>query len=141
MESTTRTVITVESVINAPVDKVWKFWTRPEYVTQWNHASDDWHSPHAENDFRVGGKFLYKMAARDGSFEFDFWGVYDYIKSNELIAYTLGDGRKVTVRFLENGPETKVEESFEAENVNAAELQKHGWQSILNNFKKFVENN
>jgi|SRR5581483_393486 len=141
METTGTTRITVESVINAPVDKVWKFWNTPEHITKWNAASDDWHSPFAENDLRAGGKFLARMEAKDGSFGFDFGGVYDQVKTNELIEYTLGDGRKVIVKFTANGNETKVVETFDAENTHSIEMQQGGWQAILNNFKKYPEAN
>src|ERR1044071_2582885 len=118
METLDKTTITVESTINAPVEKVWEFWTTPEHITKWNHASDDWHTPFAENDLRSGGKFMSRMEAKDGSFGFDFGGVYDEVKTNELIAYTIGDGRKVKVAFTNQGNSTKVTETFEAENQN-----------------------
>ena len=88
--------ITVQAVINAPVEKVWQLYTVPEHITQWNRASDDWHTPRAENDLKPGGKFLYRMEAKDGSFGFDFYGTYQKIKTNELIDCTLGDGRKAS---------------------------------------------
>jgi uncharacterized protein YndB with AHSA1/START domain len=141
METLNKTTITVENTVEAPAEKVWKFWTSPEHITKWNCASDDWHSPFAENDLRVGGKFLARMEAKDGSFGFDFGGVYDEVKTNELIEYTLGDGRKVVVTFANNGQGTKVVETFEAEGTNPIEMQKGGWQSILDNFKKYVEAN
>jgi uncharacterized protein YndB with AHSA1/START domain len=141
MEPKDKTKITVESTINAPVEKVWKLWTLPEHITKWNYASDDWHTPKAENDLRVGGKFLSRMEAKDGSFGFDFGGVYDEVKTNELIAYTIGDGRKVKVIFTNQGNTTKVTETFEAESQNSIEMQKNGWQAILNNFKKYAESN
>src|SRR3954470_8224336 len=97
MEAAVKTTITVENTVNAPVEKVWKLWTLPEHITKWNNASDDWHTPRAENDVRVGGKFSSRMEAKDGSFGFDFAGVYDDVKTNSLIAYTIGDGRKVKV--------------------------------------------
>ena len=141
MITTNKTTITVTHTVNAPVEKVWKFWTAPEHITQWNHASDDWHCPHAENDFRVGGKFSYRMEAKDGSFGFDFWGVYDEIKTNELITYTMGDDRKAKIIFTRKGSLTEVVESFEAEDTNPVELQRGGWQAILDNFKKYAEAN
>lgn len=134
------TVITVENTVNAPVKKVWKLWTTPEHITKWNNASDDWHTPFAENDLRAGGKFLARMEARDGSFGFDFEGIYDEVKTNELIAYTLGDGRKVKITFSPSGAETKVVETFDAENTHSIEMQRGGWQAILDNFKKYAEN-
>jgi uncharacterized protein YndB with AHSA1/START domain len=141
METLTKTTITVESTVAAPVAKVWKFWTSPEHITKWNNASDDWHTPFAENDLRAGGKFLSRMEAKDGSFGFDFWGIYDEVKTNELIEYTLGDGRKVITTFASDGNGTKLMTTFEAEGTNPIEMQKGGWQSIMNNFKKYVEAN
>lgn len=131
--------ITVESTVQAPVEKVWKFWTLPEHITQWCNASEDWHAPRAENDPRTGGKFLTRMEAKDGSFGFDFGGIYDNVKTNELIAYTIGDGRKVQITFSPSGNSTKVVETFDAENENPVEMQRGGWQAILDNFKKYVE--
>lgn len=139
METTAKTTITVEATINVPVEKVWKLWTLPEHITKWNSASDDWHTPRAENDLRTGGKFVSRMEAKDGSFGFDFGGVYDKVITNELIAYTMGDGRKAKVTFSSEGNKTKVTEAFEAESQNPVEMQKGGWQAILNNFKKYAE--
>lgn len=140
METGTK-MITVEATVNAPVLKVWKFWTSPEHIINWNNASDDWHTPRAENDFRVGGSFLSRMEAKDGSFGFDFAGAYNEIKTHELIIYTLFDGRKVRIDFDTAGNATTIIESFEAESENSVEIQKYGWQSILNNFKRYVESN
>lgn len=139
MQTTDKTTITVEVSVNAPIEKVWKLWTSPEHIMQWNNASDDWHTPRAENDLRVGGQFLSRMEAKDGSFGFDFGGVYDDVKINELIAYTLGDGRKVKVTFTGNDNQTLVTEIFEAETTHSIEIQRGGWQSILDNFKKYSE--
>ena len=139
METKEKTIITVEAVVNAPVEKVWESWTRPEHITKWCSASDDWHVPRAENDVRVGGSFLTRMEAKDGSFGFDFGGVYDAVKPNEYIEYTIGDGRNVKIHFTPQGNKTKVTESFEPEGTNPVEMQKGGWQAILNNFKKYTE--
>jgi uncharacterized protein YndB with AHSA1/START domain len=139
METLQKTVITAENTIGAPVEKVWETWTKPEHITQWNHASDDWHSPRSENDLRVGGNFVARMEAKDGSVGFDFAGVYDAVRINEYIEYTMGDGRKVQVTFTPEGKKTKVVERFEAENTHSVELQKGGWQAILDNFKKYTE--
>jgi len=141
METQEKTVITVQNTVNAPVQKVWDYWTKPEHITKWNHASDDWHSPWAKADFREGGSFSARMEAKDGSMGFDFGGVYDVIKPNKYIEYTIGDGRKVKVNFNSNGNSTEVVESFEAENTNPEEMQKGGWQAILDNFKKYAEAN
>jgi len=140
METQNKTV-TIENTINAPVEKVWEYWTKPEHIIKWNNASDDWHTPRAENDLRVGGSFVARMEAKDGSMGFDFGGTYDDVKSNEYIEYTIGDGRKVKVNFTPGGGTTKVVESFEAENTHPVEMQRAGWQSILDNFKKYTENN
>lgn len=131
--------IVVESTINAPIEKVWACYTEPTHIMQWNNASPDWHTPKAENDLRVGGKFSSTMAAKDGSFSFDFWGIYDEVVANERIAYTLGDDRKVSVDFKSDGSQTVVTTVFEPESENSHELQKAGWQAILDNFKKHVE--
>jgi uncharacterized protein YndB with AHSA1/START domain len=141
METANRTKITVENTVKAPVQKVWQYWTAPEHITKWNNASDDWHSPSAENDLRAGGKFSARMEAKDGSMGFDFAGVYDEVKPHERIAYTMGDGRRVTVDFKANGNETEVSETFEAEDTHSIEMQRGGWQAILDNFKKHVESN
>lgn len=131
--------ISVETNIKVPVEKLWKLWTNPEDITQWNHASDDWHTTTAENHLNVGGKFLYRMEAKDGSMGFDFDGTYDKIVPNKLIEYTMSDGRKVKVFFSATNEETKVIETFETENNHSAEIQRAGWQSILDNFKKYTE--
>ncbi|HLK27463.1 MAG TPA: SRPBCC family protein [Puia sp.] len=137
----TKTKITVEAVVNAPVEKVWRYWTEPAHIIKWCNASDDWHAPRAENDVKAGGKFLTRMEAKDGSFGFDFGGVYDAVTKTEYIEYTMGDGRKVQIGFSSEGNSTNVVETFEAENQNPVEMQKAGWQAILNNFKKYVEAN
>lgn len=139
MTTTAATKITVETTVKAPVEKVWEFWSAPEHITQWNTASDDWHTPRADNDLRPGGKFSARMEAKDGSFGFDFGGVYDTVKQHQLIEYTIGDGRKVSVRFDGKGNETHVAETFEAEGTNPIEMQRGGWQAILDNFKKYTE--
>jgi len=133
------TEITVEAIVKAPVERVWKYWTEPEHIKQWNNASEDWHTPHAENDLRVGGAFSSRMEAKDGSFGFDFGGVYDEVSEHERIVYTLGDGRKVAINFISQGEATRVVETFEAEETNAVEMQQAGWQAILDNFKKYAE--
>ena len=139
MESSDKTAITIEATIHSPLEKVWKYWTGPEHIIQWNNASDDWHTPRAENDLRAGGKFLSRMEAKDGSFGFDFNGIYDKIVTNELISYSIEGGRKVQITFAAAGNETKVIETFEPEDINPIEMQKGGWQAILNNFKKYTE--
>jgi uncharacterized protein YndB with AHSA1/START domain len=139
MESKEKKTITVQAKIKAPVDRVWKLWTTPEDIVKWNYASDDWQSPQAINDLREGGMFNIRMEAKDGSSGFDFAGVYDKVQTNRMIEYTLGDGRRVKIDFAGSGKKTRLVETFEAENVNSVDLQRNGWQSILNNFKKYAE--
>jgi uncharacterized protein YndB with AHSA1/START domain len=141
METQEKTVIKVENTINAPVEKVWEFWTKPEHIIKWCNASDDWHTPRAENDLKVGGKFASRMEAKDGSMGFDFGGVYDAVRTNEYIEYTMSDDRKVKINFSVQENKTKVVESFEAENTHSIEMQQGGWQAILDNFKKYTEAN
>jgi len=133
------TAITVENTVDAPVEKVWRLWTEPEHIRNWNNASDDWHTPKAVNDPRAGGHFSFTMAAKDGSFSFDFAGVYNEVIENQRIAYTIADGRKVEVTFKGTGDKTAITETFEAENINSRDMQRQGWQAILDNFKKYAE--
>jgi len=141
METASKTTITIQSTVGAPVEKVWKFWNEPDHITKWAYAIDTWHTPWSKNDLREGGRFTSRMEAKDGSMGFDFGGTYDEVKTNELISYTMDDGRRVTVKFTGNGNETRVVESFEAEDQNPIEMQRGGWQAILDNFKKYVESN
>jgi uncharacterized protein YndB with AHSA1/START domain len=136
-----KTKITVECTIKSSLDKVWDFWTIPEHIMQWNHASDDWHTPKATNNLIVGGRFCYTMAAKDGSFSFDFEGTYKEVIEKKSIKYTLDDDREVSIDFIAIGDTVEIVETFEAETQNTIELQQSGWQAILNNFKKLVENN
>jgi uncharacterized protein YndB with AHSA1/START domain len=131
--------ITVETLVLKPVEDVWNSWTTPEHITRWNQASEDWHTPFAENDLREGGRFKSTMAAKDGSMSFDFTGVYTKVVPHQEIAYTIDDGRTVTVAFKREGAHTAVTEIFEAESMNAPEMQKAGWQAILDNFKQYTE--
>ena len=139
MGTETPVTITVETIVHAPVENVWSYWSEPEHIKQWNNASDDWHTPRAENDLRPGGKFVTRMEAKDGSFGFDFGGVYDEVRIHEYISYTLGDDRKVSVSFIRQDNGTKIVETFEAEQTNAVDMQQAGWQAILNNFKRYAE--
>ncbi|MEH7073601.1 SRPBCC family protein [Neobacillus drentensis] len=139
MESTNQPKITIQATVHAPVEKVWKYWTEPAHIKKWNSASEDWHTPIAENDLRVGGKFLSRMEAKDGSFGFDFGGIYDEVVLHELISYTLGDGRKVHIAFKGDEKATEIIETFDAETTNPIEMQQQGWQAILDNFKKYAE--
>ncbi len=132
-------VITVYATIAAPIERVWKVWTTPADIVKWNNASDDWHTPRAENDLREGGRFSYRMEAKDGSMGFDFWGIYDKVIFQEQIDYTMGDGRRTEILFSSADGKTTVIESFEAESENSLELQQFGWQAILDNLKKYAE--
>ncbi len=134
-----KAIITIRAEIYVDIETVWKNWTDPRAIVKWNHASDDWHTTRAKNDLRPGGRFESRMEAKDGSFGFDFGGVYNTVRLNEFIEYTLDDDRKVTVTFARSAAGTQVTEAFEAENTNTIERQEFGWQCILNNFKKYTE--
>lgn len=133
--------ITVEASINAPIEKAWECWTKPEHIVKWCFASDDWHAPSSTNDLRIGGRFSTRMEAKNGKESFDFDGVYTKVDENEKIEYTMDgeDERKVRILFEKNGEKCRIIETFDAENENSLELQRDGWQSILNNFKKYAE--
>jgi len=137
----TKTAITVETTVNAPVEKVWTYWSEPKHITRWTHASEDWHAPYADNDLRKDGKFKTTMAAKDGSMSFDFEGVYSNVQPNKVIEYGLADGRKVKIVFTASGNGTKVVETFDPESENPIDMQRGGWQAILDNFKKYTETN
>jgi uncharacterized protein YndB with AHSA1/START domain len=141
MKTTDKTAITVEAVVKAPIEKTWKYWNEPKHITKWCSASDDWHAPFAENDLRLNGKFKTTMAAKDGSMSFDFEGVYTNVQEHKVIEYTMADGRKVKITFSKEGDGTKVVETFEPETTNPVDMQRGGWQSILDNFKKYTEAN
>jgi uncharacterized protein YndB with AHSA1/START domain len=132
-------MITVQALVDASIDTVWKLWTTPEHIVKWNNASEDWHTPDAENDLKVGGKFKFTMASKDGTMRFDFEGVYTNIKEHSLIAYEMADGRKVKITFENDTEGIKISESFDPETENSEEMQQKGWQAILDNFKKYVE--
>jgi len=134
-----KTTITIDTTIKAPLSLVWDCWTQAEHIIQWNAASDDWHTPSATNDLRSGGRFTSRMESRDGKFGFDFWGIHDEVQILQLIKSTMGDGRKMEVYFDQDGAFVKVSESFETEDENSVELQRQGWQAILNRFKSYVE--
>lgn len=138
-DNRTGMMITVDVTVNKPVEYVWKYFTQPEHVVKWNFASDDWHCPFAENSLETGGMFRYTMAAKNGEVSFDFEGVFDRVEVNRHLSYILGDQRVVSIDFIEMGGTTQVVESFEAEGSNSVELQRGGWQAILDNFKKHVE--
>ena len=131
--------ITVAVKVNAPVTKVWEYWNAPTHIVKWNAASDDWHTTKSTNDLQEGGTFTYRMEAKDGSVGFDAEGTYDKIITHNTIKYTMLDTRKVCLKFKEKGNTTEIIETFEAETENPIELQKNGWQAILNNFKQYAE--
>ena len=133
-------MITVQNTINASIEKVWELWTAPEHVMKWNNASEDWHTPFAENDLKVGGKFKYTMASKDGTMRFDFEGIYTNVVSPSLIEYKLADDRKVKITFESQKNGVLLIEKFDPETENSEALQQQGWQAILDNFKKHVEN-
>lgn len=130
--------ITIETTVKAPINKVWSAWTSPEDIKQWNAASDDWHTTQASVDLRVGGAFSSRMEAKDGSFGFDFAGIYTKLIPNELLEFTFGD-RAAKVEFLNGENGVLVRETFDAETEHPIEMQRQGWQAILNNFAKHVE--
>lgn len=140
-EVTEKTTITVETAITAPIDKIWQYWTDPEHIIHWNNASDDWHTPSSINNVMVGGKFKNRMESKEGGMGFDFEGTYTNVKLYEQIEYALADGRNVKIDFIKQGDAIKIIESFEAENTHPIEMQQAGWQSILDNFKKYLERN
>ncbi len=133
--------ITIQAIVSADGPTVWEYYTLPEHITKWNFASDDWHCPAASNDLRVGGKYIARMEAKDGSFGFDFEATYNEIVEAQKFTYTLPDNRVVNVLFNSLGMETEVVINFDPENENTLELQRFGWQSILNNFKQYTESN
>ena len=130
--------ITVETKVAAPIEQVWKAWTTPEDIKQWNAASDDWHTTAATVDLRVGGSFSSRMEAKDGSMGFDFTGTYTRIVEHESIACSFGD-RVMLVEFLAGQGEVTIRETFDAETTHSEEQQRHGWQAILNSFARHVE--
>lgn len=134
-------LITVSSNINAPLSKVWDYWTMTEHIKNWNFAAADWHCPNATNNLVVGGEFHYTMAAKDNTFSFDFWGTYQKIETEKSIEILIGDGRFMKVTFESTDAGTIVTEQFEPEQQNPPEMQQAGWQMILDNFTKYVERN
>lgn len=139
MTTKPKTKITVSAEIVAPVNQVWTAYNSPRHIVKWNSASPDWHSPSAKNELEPGGSFSYRMEAKDGSMGFDFEGVFQKVQPNELLSYVMGDGREAVVVFEDHGEKTLVAVTFEAEEMNSKELQRDGWQAILDNFKKHVE--
>ena len=134
-----KNAITVQTVVNAPMEKVWEYWNKPEHITGWAFASDDWEAPAAENDLRSGGKFKITMAAKDKSASFDFAGVYTNVKNHKVIEYDIADSRHVKVEFTELPEAITIIEMFEPQNTYPEKEQRSGWQAILDNFKKYAE--
>jgi uncharacterized protein YndB with AHSA1/START domain len=138
MNNSDKTTLTAETEINAPIEKVWALWTTPEDIMQWNNPNADWHTPRVDNDLRPGGKFLFAMALKDGSLSFDFTGTYDEVITNQLISYTLNDGRCSTITFTAGTP-VKLVETFEADNTQPVAMQQEFCQAVLDGFKGYVE--
>ena len=132
--------ITITATINANAKKVWDYYTNPEHIVKWNFADPSWHCPKATNDMKVGGKYFARMEAKDGSFGFDFKAIYEEIKTGESFSYSFGD-RKATVEFKNLENQTEITIVFDPENENPIEMQKGGWQAILNSFKNYTETN
>jgi len=131
--------IEVEALINASPGKVYQLWTKPDHITKWNFASDDWCCPSAENDLRVGGIYKSRMEAKDGSFGFDFEGEYEEVSPSEKLVFSLSDGRQVETTFEEEVGSTRVTTRFDPESQSSIAMQREGWQAILDNFKKYAE--
>ena len=131
--------IIVEVLVDRERRAVWQFFNQPEHITNWNFASDDWSCPRAENDLRVGGRLCARMEAKDGSVGFDFEAIYDEVIDGSRIAYTMTDGRQAQTTFEDVADSTKVTTRFDAEAINPADMQRAGWQAILDNFKKYAE--
>lgn len=131
--------IIITTTVNAPIETVWDCWVAPEHITGWAFASDDWECPKAENDVRVGGKSLTTMAAKDGSASFDIVSTYTMVEPQKHIAYTMDDGREVVIDFVETDAGVKITEAFDSESENSEDMQRQGWQAILDNFRKYVE--
>jgi uncharacterized protein YndB with AHSA1/START domain len=133
--------ISVSTKVKVSPEIAWDYWTLAQHIVNWNFASDDWHCPFAENDLKHGGKFKATMAAKDGQMSFDFEGIYDKVVLHKEISYSLADGRRVNIVFKLHEGQTMITEAFDPEEINTIELQRIGWQNILDNFKKYVENN
>ena len=131
--------IDIQTTVNADIGSVWHAWSNPEDIKRWNAASDDWHTTHSTVELREGGTFLSRMEAKDGSFGFDFEGTYTRIETHKLIEYRMSDGREVRVEFIPQGSAVLIKSTFDAENENPAEMQRAGWQAILDNFARHVE--
>ena len=138
MEPTLKPKIVVQATVDTDPATTWMLWTTPEHIMAWNRATPEWHTPRAERDLKEGGTFSYRMEAKDGSFGFDFGGTYDLVAPPNQLSYTLGDGRKVEITFTGTGSGTEIVQVFEAEEENEIELQRTGWQAILDNFAAYA---
>ena len=134
-------IVTIETEIKAPIEKVWEYWTSPDHITKWNFASEDWCCPQAINEVIPGKKFSWRMEAKDGSMGFDLIGTYDKVEKCKSIEYHLDDNRKVVIDFIKEEDRVKIVESFETEDIHTPQQQREGWKAILENFKKHVESN
>ncbi|EAZ82306.1 SRPBCC family protein [Algoriphagus machipongonensis] len=139
MTTSEKTKITVQVVVDKTLEKVWESWIKPKHIVNWYFASPDWHCPKSENDLQPGGNFVFRMEAKDGSFGFDFGGVYQEVKKQELITYIMDDGRAARIEFSELPDGILIKETFEAESTNSVEIQRGGWQAIVDNFKSYTE--
>lgn len=134
-----KNTIEVSTTVNVDIEKVWKLWNSPGHIVNWYFATDEWHCPHAESQFKEGGQFSYRMEAKDKSFGFDFSGKFTQIINFEKISYTLEDNRITDITFVKSNGGIIITEIFESENSSTIDMQKAGWQSILENFKKYAE--
>ena len=133
--------ITITATVHAPIDKVWGYWNSPKHIENWAFADDSWEATNASNDLKVGGKFSTVMGAKDKSASFEFGGIYTAVEENRLIEYDMDDKRHVKVEFEETPDGVKITQTFDPEQENSLEMQRDGWQAILNNFKKHTEEN
>jgi uncharacterized protein YndB with AHSA1/START domain len=138
MNQPTDTLLTAEVEINAPIEKVWELWSAPEAIMEWNNLSDDWYNTRVENDLRPGGRFLFVMGLKDGSFNFDFCGTYNSVQPHRLITYTLDDNRRTVITFSAGNP-VKLTEAFEANTTDNIDMQRNFCQAVLDRFKRYVE--
>lgn len=139
MVTSEKTKITIQVTVDASMEKAWEAWVEPKHIVNWGFASPDWHCPKAENDLQPGGNFVTRMEAKDGSFGFDFGGVYQNVEKHKLISYILDDTRKVEIVFKEQDGKVLIVQTFEAESENPIELQRNGWQAIMDNYKNYTE--
>ncbi|RYY45520.1 MAG: polyketide cyclase [Chitinophagaceae bacterium] len=139
MAAPSKQIVTIHTVVNAPVAKTWETYSNPDHITKWNQASPEWHTPWSKNDLRVGGAFSCRMEAKDGSMGFEFSGIYDAVEPGKYMEYHLEDGRRVTVGFESIGETTKIIQTFEPESSNPVDMQQMGWQAILDSFKNYTE--